>query len=475
MTMTTPLPSMTQLQACFEVQRRHALAHPYPSADVRIAHLKALRAGVLAHKEALAEAIAQDFSARSRHETLIAEILTTVAGIDHNIQHLKAWMRPQRRKVSLLFAPARNTVMLQPLGVVGIMVPWNYPVQLSLLPLAGALAAGNHAIIKLSEFTPHTNAVIQQLLSSCLPPEWAVAMEGDVALSSAFAAMPWDHLLFTGSTSVGRLVMAAAAPNLTPVTLELGGKSPVIVAPDANLQTTAESIVFGKLLNAGQTCIAPDYVWVQHSQRAAFVRAMQQAVAALYPTLRHNPDYSAIINERQHARLQSWLQEAREQGATITTCNPASESFEGTRKMPLHLIENAPAQSRVMQDEIFGPLLPIKTYQDLNEVIVSINAAPRPLALYLFSHDSTVHKQVLEQTHSGGVTINETLLHVAQDDMPFGGCGPSGMGHYHGYEGFVRLSHTKSVHARGRFNSARMAYPPFGKLIHKLIERWWLR
>ena len=473
--MTTTQPMTTQLQACFEVQRQHALAHPYPSADERMAHLKALRAAVLTHKEALAEAIAQDFSARSRHETLIAEILTTVAGIDHNIQHLKTWMRPQRRKVSLLFAPARNSVMLQPLGVVGIMVPWNYPVQLSLLPLAGALAAGNRAIIKLSEFTPHTNAVLQELVAACLKPQWAVAMEGDVELSSAFAAMPWDHLLFTGSTSVGRLVMAAAAPHLTPVTLELGGKSPVIVAPDANLQTTADSIVFGKLLNAGQTCIAPDYVWVHHTQRQAFVQAMQQAVARLYPTLRHNPDYSAIINERQHARLQSWLHEAQAQGARITVCNPANETFEGTRKMPLYLIENAPPQSRVMQDEIFGPLLPINTYQDLNEVIASINAAPRPLALYLFSHDSAIQQQVLERTHSGGVTINETLLHVAQDDMPFGGCGSSGMGHYHGYEGFVRLSHTKSVHARGRFNSARMAYPPFGKWIHRLIERWWLR
>lgn len=469
------MPDTTQLQACYEVQRRHALDHPYPSLDERLAHLKALRAAVLSHKEALAEAIAQDFSARSRHETLIAEIMTTVAGIDHTTQHLKMWMRPQRRKVGLLFAPARNTVMLQPLGVVGIMVPWNYPVQLSLLPLVGALAAGNRAIIKLSEFTPHTNAVIQQLLSSCMPPEWAVAIEGDVALSSAFAAMPWDHLLFTGSTSVGRLVMAAAAPNLTPLTLELGGKSPVIVAPDANLQTTADSIVFGKLLNAGQTCIAPDYVWVHHTQRQAFVQAMQQAVARLYPTLRNNPDYTAIINERQHARLQSWLQEAQAQGARITLCNPAKESFEGTRKMPLHLIEDAPETCRVMQDEIFGPLLPIKTYNYVTEAMATINAGPRPLALYLFSHDRTVQGVVLEQTHSGGVTINETLLHVAQDDMPFGGCGPSGMGHYHGYEGFLRLSHAKAVHMRGWFNSARLAYPPYGKFIHRLIERWWLQ
>jgi coniferyl-aldehyde dehydrogenase len=473
--MTTTMPTTTQLQACYEVQRRHALEHPYPALEERLERLRALRAAVLAFKEPLAQAIAQDFSARSRDETLIAEILTTVAGIDHTTQHLRLWMRPQRRKVSMLFAPARNTVMLQPLGVVGIMVPWNYPVQLSLLPLVGALAAGNRAIIKLSEFTPHTNAVIQQLLGSCLQPEWAVALEGDVALSSAFAAMPWDHLLFTGSTSVGRLVMAAAAPHLTPLTLELGGKSPVIVAPDANLQTTAESIVFGKLLNAGQTCIAPDYVWVHHTQRQAFVQAMQQAVARLYPTLRNNPDYSAIINERQHARLQSWLQEAQEQGATITTCNPANESFDGTRKMPLHLIENAPEQSRVMQDEIFGPLLPIKTYNYVTEAMASINAGPRPLALYLFSHDRTVQGLVLEHTHSGGVTINETLLHVAQDDMPFGGCGPSGMGHYHGYEGFLRLSHAKAVHIRGRFNSARMAYPPYGKWIHKLIERWWLQ
>jgi coniferyl-aldehyde dehydrogenase len=469
------MPNTTQLHACFEVQRRQALEHPYPRLHERLAHLQALRTAVLTHKEALAEAIAHDFSARSRHETLIAEIMTTVAGIDHTTKHLRHWMRPQRRRVSLLFAPARNTLMLQPVGVVGIMVPWNYPVQLSLLPLVGALAAGNRAIIKLSEFTPHTNAVIQQLLATCIQPEWAVAMEGDVTLSSAFAAMPWDHLLFTGSTSVGRLVMAAAAPNLTPVTLELGGKSPVIVAPDANLQTAAESIVFGKLLNAGQTCIAPDYVWVHHTQRHAFVQAMQQAVARLYPTLRHNPDYSAIINERQHARLQSWLQEAQALGARVTPCNPAHESFGGTRKMPLYLIEDAPPSCRVMQDEIFGPLLPILFYDHLDDVVARINAQPRPLALYLFSHDAATQRQILERTHSGGVTINETLLHVAQDDLPFGGCGASGLGHYHGYEGFVRLSHTKSVHARGRINTARMAYPPYGKWIHQLIERWWLR
>lgn len=472
----TTLPSHTAaLHALVDAQRQAFAAHPHPSAEQRAALLQALRQALLTHQEALATAIALDFSARSRHETLIAEILTTVAGIDHTLRHLKRWMRPSRRSVGLLFAPARNTVVRQPLGVVGIMVPWNYPVQLAMLPLVGALAAGNRAVIKLSEFTPHTNAVLMQLLADTLPPQWAVAVEGDAAFASAFAAMPWDHLLFTGSTSVGRLVMAAAAPQLTPLTLELGGKSPVIVAPDAHLQHAADSVVFGKLLNAGQTCIAPDYVWVHHSQADAWVAALQHAVARLYPTLLHNPDYSAIINDRQHQRLHAWLQEAHSQGATVTVCNPANEVFDDTRKMPLHILQGTTPDMRVMQDEIFGPLLPVCTYHDVSEAIAAINHAPRPLALYLFSHDSALQQRVLTHTHSGGVTINETLMHVAQDDLPFGGCGPSGMGHYHGQEGFVRLSHTKGVHARGRFNSARMAYPPYGNWVHRFIERWWLK
>ncbi|WP_180682605.1 coniferyl aldehyde dehydrogenase [Tepidicella baoligensis] len=468
-------PDMARLPALFERQRQAFARFPMPPAEQRIAGLKRLRAALLRHREALVQAVDRDFSARSRDETLMAEVLTTVQGIDHTVRHLRRWMRPSRRSVSLLFAPARNRVAYQPLGVVGIMVPWNYPIQLALLPLVGALGAGNRAMIKLSEFTPATNQVLRALLADAFDEDEVAVIEGAVDVSTLFAQQPWDHLLFTGSTAVGRIVMAAAAKNLTPVTLELGGKSPVIVAPDAPLQAAAESIVFGKMLNAGQTCIAPDYALVPAGQEDAFVQAMQHVVARLYPTLRENPDYSAIVNERQHQRLQAWLDDAVRQGARVQVCNPAGEGFEGTRKMPLHLLLDVHDGMKVMQEEIFGPLLPVLPYRDLDQAVERVRSGARPLALYLFSHDRQVQRKVLEQTHSGGVTINDTLMHVAQDDLPFGGVGLSGMGHYHANEGFLTFSKAKGVHIKGRFNSGKLAYPPYGGWVHRMIQRWFIR
>ncbi len=473
--MTQMPPDMARLPVLFERQRQAFARFPMPSAEQRIAGLKRLRAALLRHQEALVQALDRDFSARSRDETLMAEVLTTVQGIDHTVRHLRRWMRPSHRSVSMLFAPARNRVEYQPLGVVGIMVPWNYPIQLALLPLVGALGAGNRAMIKLSEFTPATNQALRSLLADAFDEDEVAVIEGAVDVSTLFAQQPWDHLIFTGSTAVGRIVMAAAARNLTPVTLELGGKSPVIVAPDAPLQAAAESIVFGKMLNAGQTCIAPDYALVPAGQEEAFVQAMQNAVARLYPTLRENPDYSAIVNERQHQRLQAWLDDAVQQGARVHVCNPAGERFDGTRKMPLHLLLGVHDGMKVMQEELFGPLMPVLPYRDLDQAVERVRNGPRPLALYLFSHDRQVQRKVLEQTHSGGVTINDTLMHVAQDDLPFGGVGPSGMGHYHGHEGFLALSKAKGVHIKGRFNSGKLAYPPYGGWMHRFIQRWFIR
>lgn len=468
-------PDMARLPVLFERQRQAFARQPMPPAEHRIAALRRLRAALLKHQEALVQAVDRDFSARSRDETLMAEILTTVQGIDHTVRHLKRWMRPSRRAVGMLFAPARNRVVYQPLGVVGIMVPWNYPIQLALLPLAGALGAGNRVMIKLSEFTPATNQALRSLLADAFEEDEVAVIEGAVAISTLFAQQPWDHLLFTGSTAVGRVVMAAAARHLTPVTLELGGKSPVIVAPDAPLEATAESIAFGKMLNAGQTCIAPDYVLVPAGQEAAFAEAMQRAVARLYPTLRDNPDYSAIINERQHQRLHAWLDDAVRLGAQVYVCDPAHEDFAQTRKMPLHLLLGVHDGMKVMQEEIFGPLLPVLPYRDLDQALDRVRGGSRPLALYLFSHDRQVQRKVLEQSHSGGVTINDTLMHVAQDDLPFGGVGPSGMGHYHGHEGFLTFSKAKGVHIKGRWNTGRLAYPPYGGWVHRLIQRWFIR
>ncbi|KJS75161.1 MAG: coniferyl aldehyde dehydrogenase [Comamonadaceae bacterium BICA1-1] len=467
--------SVEHLQALFALQRAAFERAPMPTLQQRLAGLHALRSAIVRHQEALIAAVNADFSARSRHETLLAEILTTLQGIAHTARHLRGWMKPQRRGVSVLFAPASNRVYFQPLGVVGVMVPWNYPIQLALLPLVGALAAGNRVMLKLSEFTPATNQALRTLLAEAFEEDTVAVVQGALEVSSAFAQQPWDHLLFTGSTAVGKIVMAAAARNLTPVTLELGGKSPVIVAPDADLGVAARRIAFGKLLNAGQTCIAPDYVLLPAGQEQAFARAMQAAVAQLYPTLRDNPDYSAIVNERQHQRLQAWLEQARAGGAQVIECNPAGESFEGTRKMPLHLLLGVPEGATVLQEEIFGPLLPVLGYTSLEQAMAHIRRGPRPLALYLFSHERQVQQQVLERTHSGGVTINDTLMHVAQDELPFGGVGASGMGQYHGHEGFLTFSKAKGVHAKGRFNSGELIYPPYapkggGWLLRQLLR-----
>jgi coniferyl-aldehyde dehydrogenase len=313
------------------------------------------------------------------------------------------------------------------------------------------------------------------MLAAVFEEDEVAVIEGAVEVSTLFADCPWDHLFFTGSTAVGRVVMAAAARHLTPVTLELGGKSPVLIAPDAPLQVAADSVVYGKMLNAGQTCIAPDYVLVPAGQEAAWVLAVQRAVARLYPTLRDNPDATAIVNERQYQRLQGLLDDAIRQGARVQACHPASEEGQGTRKMPLHLLLDVHDGMQVMQEEIFGPLLPVLPYRDLDQALERIRSGPRPLALYLFSHDREVQRQVLDRTHSGGVTINDTLMHVAQDDLPFGGIGPSGMGHYHGHEGFLTFSKARGVHVKGRFNPGRLVYPPYGGWVQRLIQRWFIR
>lgn len=466
---------LERMQRLFRQQRQAFRAQPMPSTAERIQQLSALKTALLKHQHALAEAVYQDFSCRSRDETRIAEILTTVEGINYARARIRGWMKPEKRHVGLLHAPSSNQVMYQPLGVVGIMVPWNYPIQLALLPLMTALAAGNRAIIKMSEFTPMTNQALKTMLAEVFDETQVAIVEGEVEVSSAFSELAWDHLIFTGSTAVGKIVMAAAAKNLTPVTLELGGKSPTLIAPGMSIRDAVERIAFGKSLNAGQTCIAPDYILLPEGQQQAFIEAYQTTFAAMYPTLRDNDQYTAIVNERQHQRLQAWLNDAREKGARITEINPAAEDFSGSRKMPLHIIENATADMEVLQQELFGPILPIVTYKSLDEAIDYINDRDRPLALYLFSYDKKIQQKVLNQTHAGGVTINDTLMHIAQDDMPFGGVGPSGMGHYHGKEGFIALSKAKAVHKKGKLNSGRFIYPPYGTAIHKLIYKLFIR
>ena len=468
-----PVHSDTDLEATFAAQRKAFTGNPMPPAAQRRQWLKSLREALLADQQQLIEAVDTDFSGRSADETLLAELLPSVQGIRHAERHLRRWMRPARRAVGLAFQPASARVLYQPLGVVGIIVPWNYPLFLAIGPLTCALAAGNRVMLKLSEATPASAQALKTLLERVFPEDLVSVVLGEVAVGQAFARLPFDHLLFTGATSVGRQVMLAAAQNLTPVTLELGGKSPAIVSASVPLDAAAERIAFGKTLNAGQTCVAPDYVLVPRERLEAFSDAYSDAVHRFYPRIADNPDYSAIINPRQLQRLQQLLDDARAKGARVVDLYP-DEPRQG-RRLPPHLLLQVNDDMHVMQDEIFGPLLPLVPYDSLDDALAYINQRPRPLALYYFGYARAEQEHVLQHSHSGGVCLNDTLLHVAQDDLPFGGIGPSGMGHYHGHEGFLTFSKAKAVLAKQRLNAARLIYPPYGKALQRLVYKLFIR
>ena len=459
------------LEGLLARQRSAFLADPNPSAEQRRAWLKALRRLLIDEQESIIQAISQDFGNRSADETRMAEIMPSVLGIHYASKHLKRWMQPSRRAVGLPFQPAATRVLYQPLGVVGVIVPWNYPLFLAIGPLTGALAAGNRVMIKMSESTPAFSQLLKELLARIFPEDLVAVVTGEVDVGVAFSRLPFDHLLFTGATSVGKHVMRAAAENLTPVTLELGGKSPAIISADVPMQHAAERIAWGKTLNAGQTCIAPDYVLVPENRRDEFVEQYRAAVQRFFPTLRDNPDYTAIINARQLQRLEGYLRDAEAQGACIVPLFPEGQD----RRLPHSLLLDTRDDMKVMQEEIFGPLLPVLTYRTLGEALDYINQRPRPLALYYFGYDRAEQEEVLENTRSGGVCLNDTLLHVAQDDAPFGGIGASGMGHYHGHEGFKTFSTARTVFIKRRFNAARLIYPPYGRLLQKLVYRLFIR
>lgn len=464
----TSIQTESDLHAAFAQLKQAFASEPYPDLQQRLQQLDALQQALVTNEQALCQAVDTDFSGRSHQETLMADLFSSVQAIGHSRRHLRSWLRPERRPISWLFMPARNYVVYQPKGVVGIIVPWNYPIQLAIAPLQAALAAGNRVLLKLSEDTPATNACLSQLLSQCFSSDQVRVVEGDLSLAQAFSALPWDHLFFTGSTAVGRKVLQAAAVHLTPVTLELGGKSPVILAPDANLALAAERLCFAKSLNAGQTCIAPDYVLLPEASIKEFKQAYQQAFARMYPSLADNADYSSIINDRQHQRLLAWLDEAKQAGAVLT---PMADAKLPGRKLAPVLVESCPGHCQLMQEEIFGPWLPLVGYQTLAEATGYVQARPKPLALYLFSQDADWLDTTLHQVAAGGVTVNDAILHVAQEDLPFGGIGPSGMGSYHGREGFLTFSHAKGVHHRGRWSATSWLYPPYPQWLAQAIRR----
>lgn len=457
-----------ELTQLFNAQQQAVRMNGAPTYKQRIADLNAVLHMVKANHDRLLEAVCADFGNRSFSETQLSELMPIVNGIKHIRSHLKAWMRPSKRKVGVAFKPASAKVMYQPLGVVGILAPWNYPLMLTLAPLIEALAAGNRVMIKPSELTPHTAQLLKRLLGDTFPAEQVTVVTGDAALAGRFSELPFDHLLFTGSTNIGRQVMAAAARNLTPVTLELGGKSPVVISADFPLKKVARLVAIGKLFNAGQTCVAPDYVMIPRHLVDTFAAEWIDVAKKLYPTLEGNPDYTAIISSRHYERLLNMIDQARASGARIRQHGQLSKTND--RKIPPTLLTDVPLDADVMREEIFGPLLPVIAYDTLDQAIAFINARPKPLALYCFSKNTAVIDQIVEQTRSGGVTINGTMLHATQDDLPFGGVGDSGTGAYHGYEGFVRLSHARGVFKLSPFNIVDKVSAPYGWLT-RLVTR----
>jgi len=463
-------PSAKDLPALLRRMKDAAAKASAPTYDERIASLEKLERSLLARKDAVAGAIARDFGHRSKHETLVAEVFVVLGAIKHTKAHLRDWMEPEDRETSWVFMPATCQVMSQPLGVVGIIAPWNYPVQLALAPLVTALAAGNRVMLKPSELVPETAEVLRDLVAATFPEDQVVVVTGGPDVGEAFSRLAFDHLLFTGSTRVGKVVMRAASENLVPVTLELGGKSPAIVGADFNIRVAAERIMAGKTFNAGQTCIAPDYALVPAAQRDAFVEGCKAAVAKMYPTLAKNQDYTTIVNGAHYARVRSYVDDAKERGATVVEINPGGEPIDPTtRRMAPILVLDPTDEMLCMQDEIFGPVLPIRTYEKPEDAIAYVNEHPRPLALYYFGHDRAAIDRVLEGTVSGGVTINETMLHFAQEDLPFGGVGPSGMGHYHAREGFDTFSKRKPIFRQARINTTGLLRPPYGKTADRLL------
>lgn len=462
--------SASGLREAFERLQAASRNHPAPSYEERAAGLDRLAQAIRRRQGEMVAAVRADFGNRSEYETKLTEVLTLLEGIKYTQKYLKSWMRPESRHVAMNYKPARAKVHHQPLGVVGVISPWNYPFSLALAPTMTAIAAGNRVLVKPSEYTPESSETIRRILSDAFDPATVSVVLGGADVGEAFSRLPFDHLLYTGSTHVGRQVMRAAAENLTPVTLELGGKSPTIVHAEYPVEKAAARIAWGKWTNAGQTCIAPDYVLVHESRAPALMDALRSSAERYYPTLARNPDYTAIVNDRHYERITRLVDDAVGRGARKVEINPASELLEpSARKIPPTLLTNVTDEMRVMQEEIFGPVLPVVPYTSLDDAIEYVNQRPRPLALYYFDDDSRRVEDVLERTVSGGACVNETMVHFGVDDVPFGGVGPSGMGAYHGREGFETFSHKKSVLYQAKWNATALLTPPYGERARKLV------
>jgi coniferyl-aldehyde dehydrogenase len=462
-------PGQNALENAFHAMFELSRTAPAPTLEQRLDRLARLRAVVSENEARFEQAISADFGHRSTTETTIAETMLVLGEIKHAAKQLKNWMAPRRIATALQFMPAKNRLLPQPLGVVGIIAPWNYPLQLTLAPAVGALAAGNRVMIKPSELVPRFSALLKELIAAKFDASemTVTGIDGDIA--QAFSALPFDHLIFTGSTRVGRLVAEAAGRNLTPITLELGGKSPVIVDRSADLGEAAQRVAYAKLLNAGQTCIAPDYVMVPEASVQDFAARVQANMQTMFGTDPDNKDYTSVVSDRHYARLESLVADAAARGAKIMQpAKPDDPAWKSKRKFPPTLVVGATADMTIMQEEIFGPLLPIMGYRDAAEPVAYINKHDRPLALYWFGKDDAARDLVLDRTVSGGVTVNDCLFHFAQMHQPMGGVGASGTGAYHGEWGFNALSKLKPVFYRSPFNRLADLYPPYGAKIARL-------
>ncbi len=455
------------LDGLLESQRLSFREMPYPTLQARRNALKRLRAAIRRHAGACAAATADDFGARDSGETLLVDLLPSILHIDHLLRNLRRWMRPSRRRTELLFLTNRARVEYQPKGVVGIVVPWNFPFYLALGPLATAIAAGNRCLVKTSEFAPHASRVLRALLDDVFAEEEVAVVDGDAECAKAFCALPFDHIVFTGSPAVGRQVMRAAADNLTPVTLELGGKSPAIVSRTADLATAARRIVHGKTTNAGQICVAPDYALVPRGQALAFVEHAGHAFASF---VGNGGQYTSMIHGRAYSRMTELLDDAHAHGASITRCGKAGV---GERSMPLHVVVGVTPEMRIAREEIFGPILPVIEYDTFDQALEYVRRGDRPLALYWFGRDGEERTRLLRETHSGGITFNDWGWHALNHDLPFGGTGTSGMGNYHGEEGFRELSHARAVFAEHRWFPVELFHPPYGRWAQRLALRWY--
>ena len=447
-----------EAQRVFNLQREAYLRHPYPSYEERRENLRALERVLVENAEPIAEAINADFGHRAFEESMMAEIFATVDGIRDTGKRMRKWMRPQRRHVSVLFATGSNRVIPQPKGVVGIVSPWNYPLFLTAGPLTSILAAGNRAMIKMASNSQHLCRLLAEKFRGVFPEDIVAILPG--VRAQDFSTLPFDHIIFTGSADAGRTVMRSAAENLTPVTLELGGKSPTIICDDFDVDEAASRILYAKYINAGQTCLAPDYVLVPESKRDRFVEAARRIMPTRYPDTNAR-SYTSVIDEKSYRRLRATLEDARRKGAIIVPLVPGAEFNDALRKIPPHIVTGVNDSMVIMQEEIFGPLLAVKTYRTLDDVIAYVNGKDRPLGFYVFTNDKATEEKLLYSTISGGVTINNCMLHVAQHDMPFGGVGASGMGHYHGREGFLEFSKLRPVFTNPKLSLLHMFYPPY--------------